>query len=239
VAFKRAYQECYGKQSEIHYPHPLRNVPKFVEWLHLEVGTAANTIEKPTAEELEESRLPEKVATSYRAIYVHGMHLRVRSAKAKKVTCDSGVASTVLRKSKGQSGDISGQIQKAEYVGWIEEILELDYRNHYCIVLVCSWILGSTTGPHPKVVRDEYGFTLGNFVRTMPLGPDSFAFPTQCIQVFYSYDKVKSTRSGGDWKVICGTDVRGRRGDLSSARSNTEILSIGRDSDFEGLRVLQ
>jgi hypothetical protein len=53
-------------------------------------------VEKPTQEELEESTLPEKVATSYRAMYAHGMHLRIRSAEEEKVTCDSGVAAAVL-----------------------------------------------------------------------------------------------------------------------------------------------
>jgi hypothetical protein len=71
----------------------------------------------------------------------------------------------------------------------------------------------------------------------MPLGSDSFAFPTQYIQVFYSDDQIRSTRIGGDWKVICGTDIRGRHGDFSTARPDIEMLATSRDSDFHGLRI--
>jgi hypothetical protein len=92
---------------------------------------------------------------------------------------------------------------------------------------VCAWIPGRTIGLNPKVVRDRYGFTVGNFSQTMPLGPELFAFPTQCIHVFYSDDKIKNVSVGGDWKVICGTDVRGRRGDLSIARPDIEMLASG------------
>ena len=181
VAFTTMFQECFGRQARIHYPHALQKVPNFAEWLEQEVGAAKNTIEKPTHDKFKESRLPEKIAISYRAMYVHGMHLRIQSAEEEKITSNSRVAAAMLRRHKGQSGDTSGEVQKAKYVGWIEEILELDYQNHYYVVLVCSWIPRNLTTPNPKVIYDDYGFMLGNFRDTMPLGPDSFAFPTQCI----------------------------------------------------------
>jgi hypothetical protein len=43
------------------------------------------------------SKLPEIRATGYRAMYTNGMHLRIRSAKEEKVTCDSTVASTIWK----------------------------------------------------------------------------------------------------------------------------------------------
>jgi hypothetical protein len=55
---------------------------------------------------------------------------------------------------------------------------------------------------------------LENFNSTMPVGPKSFAFPTQCQQVFFSSDENWNVERGGDWKVICGTEVRGRCGNL-------------------------
>jgi hypothetical protein len=105
-------------------------------------------------------------------------------------------------------------------------------------VLVCSWIPGDISGQNARIVRDKYGFTVGNFVHTMPLGPDSFTFPMQCIQVFYSNDKQRNDQMGGNWKVICSTDVRGRRGDVSIGRLEIAFLKAGKDSDFEGLRNL-
>jgi hypothetical protein len=154
------------------------------------VGEAANSVDKPNQEEFEESKLPERMGTAYRAMYAHGMHLRIRSTEEEKVTCDSGVAAVVLRRRRGRVGERTGEVEKMEYVGWIEETLELKYRNHYYIVLVCAWIPGRTTGLNPKVVHDQYGIMVGNFNQTMPLGSESFTFPTQCIQVFYSDDKI-------------------------------------------------
>jgi hypothetical protein len=57
--------------------------------------------------------------------------------------------------------------------------------------------------------------------------------------VFYSDDNVRNNRQGGDWKVICGTDVRGRRGDLNISRPEVALLTPGKDSEFKGLRCLQ
>jgi hypothetical protein len=159
----------------------LRKLPKFAEWLHQEVEAAMHTLDKPTDDEFEESRLPEKVATAYQAMYVHGMHLRIRSAKEEKVTTDSGIAATVWRRNRGREVNRSEHLETAEYVGCIEEILELNDRSHCCIVLVCSLISGNMTATNAKVICDEYGFTLGNSINTMPLCQDSFAFPTQCI----------------------------------------------------------
>jgi hypothetical protein len=64
-----------------------------------------------------------------------------------------------------------------------------------------------------------------------------FFFPMQCRQVFFSDDKKYSATHGGDWKVVCGTDVRGRRRDWHNVQLDIEILDVGRDSDFEGLRL--
>jgi hypothetical protein len=127
AAFRRAFQQRFGRQVEIHYPHALRSIPKFALWLEDEVAKAANSADKPSDEEVEESRLPEKVGTAYRAMYVHGMHFKIRSAEEEKVTCDSGVASAMWRRIQGRAINRAEQFETAEYVGWIEEILELNY----------------------------------------------------------------------------------------------------------------
>jgi hypothetical protein len=128
-----------------------------------------------------------------------------------------------------------------EYVGWIEEILELDHRSHYIIVLLCSWVPAKLDDINSKVRRDKYGFSMANLqaVNSDP-GPNTFSFPTQCRQVFFSDEKNYSASHGGDWKVVSlvyGTDVRGRRGDWHNLRPDIKILDVGRDSDFEGLRL--
>ena len=89
-----------------------------------------------------------------------------------------------------------------------------------------------------KVERDRYGFLVGNFTRPMYVGPKSFVFPTQCQQVFFSNNENWNAECGGDWKVVCSIDVRGRRGNLDMYRPDIEMLTLGRDEDFDGLKGL-
>lgn len=102
----------------------------------------ASTLDKPTKDEFEESRLLEKVATAYRAMYAHGMHLQIKSVEEEKVTIDSRVVATMWHRNRGKAVNKVGHLETVNYIGWIEEILELDYRSQCCIVLVCSWIQG-------------------------------------------------------------------------------------------------
>jgi hypothetical protein len=93
-------------------------------------------------------------------------------------------------------------------------------------------------GNNKKIVMDRYGFFLGNFRLPIPLGPLSFAFPTQCKQVFFSNDETWNSKRGGDWKVIIGSEVRGRRVAQDNRTPDIEILKPGRDADYEGLHGL-
>ena len=238
AAFREAFIRRYGRRASVRYTTDLKTLPEFVDWLKEEVGKAYMSDDKPTVDVYESSRLPEIMATAYRAMYAHGMHLRIRGAEEDKVTCDSGVAAAVWERRRSRNIEVGDEVCTAEYVGWVEEIIELNYRSHCCVVLLCSWIPGSPDIFNAKVERDRFGFVVGNFSRLMPAGPKSFAFPTQCQQVFFSNDESWNDRRGGDWKVICGTDVRGRRGNLEMYRPDIEMLGLCRDEDFDGLRGL-
>jgi hypothetical protein len=192
----------------------------------------------PTLDVIEASKLPYTVATRYRAMYVHGMHLRMRPAKLSKTTCDSRVACAVWRRSRSSEAREAGQVEGMEYVDWIEEILKLDYRSHCCIVLFCSWIPAKLVASNTKMVQDKYGFAVGDFKRTMSPGPDSFAFPMQFWQVYFSDDRNFNVARGGDWKIILGTDVRGQHSDTQpTSRPGIQVLAAGKDNDFPELRI--
>ena len=80
--------------------------------------------------------------------------------------------------------------------------------------------------------RDRYGFTIANFNRMDgKVHSNSFAFPMHCQQVFFSSDP---TRPG--WKIVCRTDVRGRRGRLELNQSVPAIIEVENDGQFEGLQ---
>jgi len=88
-----------------------------------------------------------------------------------------------------------------------------------------------------KVICDKYVFTLANFSNPLPRSPISFAFPTQCQQVFFSDKEEQTRRNGGDWKVVCGTEVRGHHRDVQMGRQEIAILARGRDTHFKGLKM--
>jgi hypothetical protein len=148
-------------------------------------------------DQVEASKLPERLATGYRAMFARGMNFRMHSAKEEKVTCDSGIASALLRACLGRGSENQGHFEPAGYIRWIEEILELEYQSHYCVVLVCAWVRAYPEREGASVIRDRYGFTLGNFENTMSLGTESFAFPGQCHQVFFSTITIAMRCTGG------------------------------------------
>ena len=191
ATFNDAYRQIYGRRRTPHYTSDLDRLPEFAEWLKDEVEKANNSNEKPSLDVYNASRLPKTMAIGYRAMYAHGMHLRIRGAEEDKVTRDSGVAAAVWERRRSRNIECEDDLFTSEYVGWVEEIIELNYSSHCCVVLLCSWIPGAQNIPNAKVERDRYGFLVGNFNRPMHVGPKSFAFPTQCQQVFFSNDEKK------------------------------------------------
>ena len=165
-------------------------------------------------------------------MYAFGMHFRVRSAEGGLVTRDSCVVASFTRQVPWGLRNGEPIETTDEYVGYIEEILELDYRNHCTTVLVCDWVRTSQDSRHPNIERDRYGFTVANFNRMDgKVHSNSFAFPMHCQQVFFSNDP---TRPG--WKIVCRMDVRGRRGKPQINHPMPNIIDVGNDSDFLGLQ---
>ncbi len=65
---------------------------------------------------------------------------------------------------------------KLEYVGCMEEILELDYGILKTIVLLCNWVKTNNNKNCVTIKQGEYGFTLVNFNSLTPILVELFAF---------------------------------------------------------------
>jgi hypothetical protein len=66
-------------------------------------------------------------AIAYRSTYAYGNHIRVKSVETNLVIMDSGVAAvfgTTCRSNVNDKNPIEAEV---EYVGYVEEILELNY----------------------------------------------------------------------------------------------------------------
>ena len=118
-----------------------------------------------------------------------------------------------------------------EYVGWIEEILELEYESVQVLVFLCNWVQAISKGLGATMKHDDYGFTLVNFNRLIPISAQSFVFPIQVEQVFLS-----DCHGEPRWRVVLRKEPRGRRttSDMTM-RNDIEALCIGDDNQFRGL----
>ena len=179
------------------------------------------------------SQPPERYAVAHRQMHAFGMYFRVRSAERGLVTRDSCVVASFT--SQLRWGIRNGRpIERTDdYVGYIEEILELNYRNHCTTILVCNWIQGMRDVCFSHVQRDRYGFTIANFNHMDDnVHANSFAFPLHCQQVFFSDDPHRSR-----WKIVCRTEVRSRRGQMEVNQSIPSEIDVENDADFDGLQL--
>ncbi len=60
------------------------------------------------------------------------------------------------------------------YVGWIEQILELEYGSFQTVY---NWVVANYEGSLAIVKCDKYGFTIVIFECLIPLSIESFTFP--------------------------------------------------------------
>ena len=133
------------------------------DWLPIAVRRGVERHEEEEPDIIDMCMRPTLKATSYRSMYVYGNHFRVRSAKTNLSTIDCGVAATFNQECHSGPRDRNTIRALVEYVGWIEETLELDYGRFQAVVFLCNWMKAITTGNGATMKRDEYGFTLINF----------------------------------------------------------------------------
>jgi len=91
-----------------------------------------------------------------------------------------------------------------EYVGWVENILELNYRVRNIVVLLYNWVKVNYVGSSAIVKQNEYGFTLVNFASIIPISNQSFIFPLHVDQIFFLVTLRKE-----DGKSFCGKNLVG------------------------------
>ena len=118
-------------------------------------------------------------------MYAYGNHFRVISSERSLKTSDKGIAATIRQDCRNSTRDANQIHADVEYVGHIDEILELNYKRHCLVVLVCDFVKANYRGENAIIKRDKWGFTLANYSRRYgTIRRDSFAFPSHCEHVF-------------------------------------------------------
>jgi hypothetical protein len=81
---------------------------------------------------------PSRNAKSYKSMYAYGNQIWVCSVESNMNTCDSGVAVTFLQACRASNSSRNVQTTNLEYIGWMEEIIGVDYGEFELIVLYCT-----------------------------------------------------------------------------------------------------
>ena len=228
----RRDQRRRGRRTRFAYPRELSRIPDFQEWVLEEVTRDRQIGAVVDPRVMDTARGPLNTATAYKSMYAFGNHYRVLSSELPLKTRDSGVAATfkqVCRNGRRDNHQVNADV---EYAGHIEKILELNYRRHCLVVLVCDFVKANYSGVNATIKRDKWGFTLANYKRRYGcVSQDSFAFPRHCEQVFFS-----TARESPGWRAVLRKKVRGRRIlPTNDDDEEAKLFQTGEDEDFEGL----
>jgi hypothetical protein len=77
-------------------------------------------------------------------------------------------------------------LAKLKYVGWVEEILQLNYGILKSVVLLCNWVKVNYSRNSVTMKKNEYDWKLVNFAPLIPSLDQFFISPLHEEQVFFS-----------------------------------------------------
>ena len=100
--------------------------PKFDDWIVDAISDAQQKGQDITIEEIELSWPPNIIVNSFSGMWAYGSHLRVEEKDIGKENCDYIV-----------SVKFHHETEKKFYVGFIQEIIWLDYGENSPILLKC------------------------------------------------------------------------------------------------------
>jgi hypothetical protein len=125
-------RQSRGRRAE--YPPITRN-EQFSEWFPAAVQQDVAAGIQVDEDVLALVLPPSCEAKSYRSMYAYGNHICVRRAEVDLTTCDSGVAATFSQSCRASRKDQNHRLANVEYVGWVEEIIGVDYGKFELLLL--------------------------------------------------------------------------------------------------------
>jgi hypothetical protein len=137
--FRRQHRRRRGHRAEPFPPELAEPLP-FARWLEAEVAAdlQRENANPPAEDVVQLCTPPSNRATKFRSMWAFGNHIRVAAAETHLKTCDSGVAATFRRPCRAGLRDHNPVIADIEYVGNVQEIVELNYGRLCVVVLMCS-----------------------------------------------------------------------------------------------------
>jgi hypothetical protein len=76
-------------------------------------------------------------------------------------------------------------LAKLEFVGQVEEILDLNYGVFNTIILSCNWVKANYIRRSATIKQNEYGFKLVNFSSFIPISNSHLFSPYMLNKCFF------------------------------------------------------
>ena len=120
----------------------LREPLPFREWLEVVVSNCPN----PNSDVVSLSSPPSERTTMHKSLGAYGNHFRVFSVEMNMKTCDSSIVATFTHPCRVGAQDSNPVIENVEYVGYLEEITQLNYQQLSVVVFLCRWVQANYCG---------------------------------------------------------------------------------------------
>jgi hypothetical protein len=139
-------------------------------WIRSSIVTAIKEGDKIEKDVVHLSMPPTLEDRSYQTMWAFRNHNHVSSVEVHLTTQDNGTITSIFEQEcVSGPNDQKPMVAKLEYVGWVEEILELNYGILNFVVLLCNWMKTNYIGSSATMKQDEYGFTIVNFGSLIPI----------------------------------------------------------------------
>jgi hypothetical protein len=166
-------------------------------------------------------------------MWAYGQHFRVENVDKHRATLDCGIMASFKQQSRASARDLNLLDGELDYVGKIQDILEVNLRSFTIILFHVQWFQVIQRGPNRTVRRDPNGFYAIDSSKLLRKNEDPFALPQHCEQIFFHPDILDDK-----WLYVVHVTPRGRRAfenqvsyEESPAPSTTHVESEDEDKD--------
>jgi len=118
-------------------------------------------------------------ALSFLAMWAYGQHFRIEKKDKNRMIFDYGVMVDFDQASHASTKDTNLIEGKIQYVGQIQEILQLNFRSFKCVVFKCKWFEGHV---NRRIILHDIpsGYYAINSTQYLPQDKDPYVLPQHC-----------------------------------------------------------
>jgi len=152
---------------------------------------------------------------SFLAIWAYSQHFRIEKKDINRMNFDSGVMVDFDQASRASTKHTNLIEGKMQYVGKIQEIIQLNFRSFKCVVFKCKWFERFMN--RRLVLHDiPSGYYAINSTRYLPQEKEPLVLPQHCSQFFFPDvldEKMFIIDCDLRWKHVCILDENDNNGD--------------------------